>query len=165
MGKARIPVGGSGLYVTIESNLDKRADEFKQIRREINRDIDRIVIAAGEATTLPRARQLAPSFVAPSLTIRRGGRRKTAVLTSRMRASGKGSAVGLLEFGGVVRTRITPKHNREGHAPALMTPHGPRAVVKGPRHYKAKRFMRRAIDQTLQRYADRVRDDLFRHFG
>jgi hypothetical protein len=64
--------------------------------------------------------------------------------------------VGLLEFGGTVRTPIEPKGKRRGkggHAPAIKTPYGYRARVTGPRHYKGQFF----LTHSVERHQDGIR--------
>jgi len=74
-----------------------------------------------------------------------------------------GRIVGLQEFGGVVSVRLVAKGatrtasgRRRRGAKAMRTPWGPRAVVAGPRRYKARMGMTKAVQQTLRRYEREV---------
>lgn len=113
--------------------------EFKEFRRELNANIKQGLTEGAERHALPKARAVAPSVVAPWLTVKATSTRP--YLTTR------GPRVydritGLLNWGGSPTSDILPKK-----AKALSTPWGPKAVVRrGPFQgktpvYKPKLFL------------------------
>lgn len=151
----------------ITGHVDAQAtlDALKTARREMRADLREGIIAAAEEITLPAARaniHTRTGRLAGSLVVR--GTARNAYLTTRLRGSMR-AMVGLLEFGGIVRTPIRP---RKGHR-AIRTPYGPRSVVKTPRKYEPQGFMTRAVAETRgtveERVAAHVEAAVARHLG
>jgi hypothetical protein len=69
-------------------------------------------------------------------------------------------AVGLLEFGGVVRTEIKPRK-----AQALYFGGRFAANVKTPRHYRGQHFLSRAVSSNTNRIADAIADEVVKAFN
>jgi hypothetical protein len=98
----------------IQARIDARyaSDEFKAARRDLNHRTKDGLTRAGEKVALPDAKHNAAHLrvngvpVGPTLYVR--STQRTAYLASRMRGKAN-RAVGLLEFGGVVRTEIKPR--------------------------------------------------------
>jgi hypothetical protein len=112
---------------------------LKTAQREIGRGVRAGLKRGAEQEGLPRAKLLAPGHRIRS-ALRAGATTRTAFIEVSLR---KAPEAGLLEFGGIVRSLILPKA-----AKALSTPQGPRAAVRGPRRYRARRYMRRAVEET-----------------
>jgi hypothetical protein len=109
-------------------------------RREINRGVKDGLRQGAEQIGLPAAKRLAPGHRIRE-ALRAGATTRTAYIEASLR---KAPEAGLLEFGGTVRTVLLPKN-----AEAISTPYGPRAAVRGPRRYRARRYMQRAVKETL----------------
>ena len=136
---------GGGLQVGVHIDATKGTEEFREARRDINRRMRVALQRAGEKAVLPRARALAPSFIAPTLVVR--ARRSSAVITTRLR--GKMARVaGLLHWGGTVRAPIRPQG-----AKALFWPGAshPVAEVTGPRTYAPKLYLSKAVESARPR--------------
>lgn len=150
------------LQVGVEVDAERASLEFKQARRDINQRTRLALKAAGEKVALPSARERGARFkvagrpVAASLVVRSTTR--SAYLTTSMRGK-LGRAVGLLEFGGTVKTVIRPRR-----AKAILTPYGPRAYVKGPRHYHGHHFMTDAVADNVSRIEDVILDEILKAF-
>lgn len=151
------------LRVSVQVDAEKATDEFKQARRDVNKRLREGLRLAGEKVALPAAKRNAGGLkvdgrpVASSLIVRPTSR--DAYLTTRMnRLSGR--AVGLQEFGGVVKTKITPK---VGGRAVVVNGH-PVAYVDTPRRYQGREFMTKAVNQNRDRIAAQVRDELMHAF-
>lgn len=130
------------ITVKVEDEGVKRA--LRESRRDIDKDVRRELKDAAEIATLPIARSLGPSFAASTFAIRAG--RRQVSLTTKARGMTR-RIVGLLEFGGTVRTTILPRRAKALAIPGI----GFRAAVRGPRRYRAKRFMQTAAERSRPR--------------
>ena len=122
----------------------------------MNTDIQRISLAAAESEVLPRTKALAiPTRLSGTMTVTTTG----AGLAIDTTASGQNAAImTLLNRGGTVDTIIRPHA-----AKALALPGGIiRAAVKGPRHYRGRRFVEKSIQQRLTPFSQRIERDLAR---
>lgn len=110
-------------------------------RREIDRVVRRMLADAAERKVVPLARSMAPSIVADSIVARVSTR--SVYVTTSARGMNR-RRFGLLEYGGTVTGVI---RSRSGRPIPIRTARGVifRQVVRGPRHYQPKAFMRRAL--------------------
>lgn len=132
------------------------AANLRAARRNIDRGVREGLKAGVERHGLPRARILAPGErIRKALTA--GATTRKAYLQVSLR---KAPEAGLLEFGGTVRTIIRPKH-----AQALMTPFGPRAAIRKPRHYRGRHYLERAVEATLDDVTREAQETIARVFG
>lgn len=144
------------LKISVKIDADRTSDEFKRIRRNARATAGEAAMRAGEKVALPAARRGAPGFIRTTLYVKRRG--TSAVLTTRLPGK-KARVVGLLEYGGTVRTVIKPKGAR-----ALSTPQGPRAAVSGPRTYKGKHFMSDAIHKHRRQIDEAILEETMQAF-
>lgn len=170
--RSSLRVGGTGLRVQVEMDgVEKTADHFKRVRRDIGKDLRSAVVEAGEEVALPHAKmgagnlKVAGRGVAGTLVVRKGTG-NTAYLTSSMR--GKfARAVGLQEFGGTVHTHLLPRRVRLGlsSGPEALTVNGhPVANVTTPRHYRGRQFMGRAVGGRQDQIAEAIMRHVLRTF-
>ena len=130
---------------------------------------------AAEQEALPRVRMAGPSFAVAIW--KAGATNRVAYITTRGPKT-LDRAAGLLNYGGTVRGEIVPKRVKgqrkraareaageefksayRGRGPeALSTPFGPRARVSGPRHYRAKHYLERAVAESVPGVTSRFRD-------
>lgn len=150
------------MRVVAKIDADKATDEFKAARRDLNQRTKSGLIRAGERVALPEAKRRAAGLrvqgrsVAGSLVVRSTSR--TAYLASNLRGK-PNRAVGLLEFGGTVKTPIFAKRGS-----AIRTPWGPRASVKGPRHYKGRKFLTGAVQSRERQITEAIKDEVMKSF-
>jgi hypothetical protein len=136
--------------------VDRTSDEFKQIRRGARKTAGDAAQAAGEKVALPHAKRHAPGFIKTTLVSKRRG--TSATLTTRLPGK-KARVVGLLEYGGTVRTRIVPRNGQ-----AIVTPQGPRAAVNKPRRYKGKHFLTDAVYKNRRQIDEAILEETLRAF-
>lgn len=143
------------MRLNVSIDAAKTTEAFKEARRGVNRATKAGVRLAGEKIVLPEARRRVPvktGRLRESLIVRTSG--TSGYLTTSLR--GKQSRfVGLLEFGGTVRKPIRPRMKQ-----ALMTPWGPRAVIKKPRTYQARHFLQKSAEAKRQEFGERVLDEV-----
>lgn len=126
------------LQVRIKVDHDRASREFKEARRDLGGKMREALRVAGERAALPAARAAAWSPFAGTLVVR--STRSSAYITTRLRGK-KGRAVGLLEWGGTVRTKIVPKSKLA----LTVGPDVVRANVTTPRHYRASLRLTKAV--------------------
>ena len=154
--------GGEVISVQIHVDAEKVSDEFKQAQREMRGRLKEGLQRAGEKVALPEARRRAGGLkvggtsIATTLVVR--PRSRDAVLTTTMRGK-KARAVGLLEFGGTVSSRIEPKRKR-----ALTVGDGIVAHVESPRTYKPKLFMTSAVEAKQREIRVAVTEEVMKAF-
>lgn len=140
--------------VRIKVDASDHKTALRNARRQVGRKTKAILQDEGEQHVLPTARRKVddhvPSKVAAQVVVRASS--SSASLTAK-RAGPLADILGLAEFGGTVRVKLSPKS-----AAAMRTPWGPRAVVAGPRTYKPRGGMRMGVQVTLGRYEDAVAD-------
>jgi hypothetical protein len=85
-------------------------------------------------------------------------RAKDAVLTTSL-AGKRARYVGLLEYGGTVRSAIEPKRKK-----ALVVNGQPVARVTGERHYKARHFLSGAVDAKRPQIEQALLDETLKAF-
>lgn len=161
MARTSIAAGGGVALKVNMTGVERLSEEFKTARRSIVANSHRIVGEVGAETIVPGAVALAPSFIKSTLVVKPGVR-NSAYLTSILRGK-RGRAVGLLEFGGTVRTTILPKHKGSGkHGAALGFRGGQVAVaaVYTPRKYRGKHFMTRAVESGAGVFTEMLADRL-----
>lgn len=146
------------LRIAVKIDHERTSAEFKQIRRNVRETAGDAAMAAANRVALPDAKRHAPGFIRSTLIAKRRG--ASAVLTTALPGK-KARVVGLLEWGGTVRTRILPRNGQ-----AILTPQGPRAAVNAPRDYKGKHFLygsivrrRREIDAAILEETLKAFDD------
>ena len=125
------------IKIEVKIDADRATAEFKEARKEITRR-RRAAHQAAADTVVPEARRRTPSFASRHIVATATAR--SGFVTTRGLSRRYQRALGLLEFGGVVNVDIRPKD-----AEALKTPYGPRAAVRNPRKYGAKRMITGAV--------------------
>lgn len=136
--------GVSRNIVRIRVQGDVAQAGIREARRHLNQDTKAVLLEMATRRVVPRARAAAPSIVADSIVARASSR--SVYLTTRARGMRR-RIFGLLEFGGTVRGVIL-------HGPAdeaIRFAIGGRSVyvryVKGPRTYRPKAFLRKAVER------------------
>lgn len=151
---------GAPINVRIRVDSDAAVAGLRASRRDLNKSVARGMGHVAETVAAPEVRQRAPGQrIARQI---RGG-----ATSSRAYVEGRHPATGVLNFGGVVRGVIRPKHK----GGALRTPWGPRAVVRGPRHYTGTHFMEKGVEhavtsgRALEQLADAAAAPYRAHLG
>lgn len=160
--------GIDGISVRVGKVDDEQTQRaLDRVARDMRRATGELLAGVGRRVVLPQAQTSAPSAhgISASLVVRSRG--NSAYLTTTLRGK-LARLVGLLEFGGTITTFIMPIRRRRmrktGRRPAVMTPAGPRYIVRGPRHYKGKHFMTTAVSERFNEYTAGVRDELLDAF-
>jgi hypothetical protein len=133
-----------------QGRRSKATDEFQRARRDVDKRLRIGLRTAGEKVALPEARRRAPvktGRLRSSLTVK--SRARDAVLTTSLTGK-RARYVGLLEYGGTVRTTIEPKRKQ-----AVVVNGQPVARVTGERHYRARHFLSGAVDAKRPRSSRR----------
>lgn len=163
MAVARIRSRTSGMTVRLDwDGVDRTVKAFRDVRRDLSRELTELERDVGERVVLPWVRLKAGHLkvdgrsVADTLAVRR--RRSAPYITTTMRGL-RGRAVGLQEFGGTVRTPIRPRR-----AKALAINGNVRAVVTTARHYRAARFMQDGVAASQHAFGSEVRDEIVDRF-
>lgn len=144
---------------TIDDALTK--DALRNARREYRGVVSRVMRETAERTTLPRARAPLGRW-AGDLIVKSSARQ--AYLTGRTAKAGR--IIGLLDFGGVVRSTITPKGKgkRKGHKGLKMPDGKVRANVTTPRVYRGRRYLEAAVAGTIEAYERELLTGLLHSF-
>lgn len=159
-GAGASPQGGVRLDVRIDAQ--PATDEFRRARRELNQTLREGLRRAGERVVLPAAKRragglkIAGTPIASTLVVK--ARSSEAVLTTNMRGK-LARAVGLMEFGGTVKTIIEPRK-----AQALTVGDGVVANVTTPRVYHGRRFMLGAVDAAADQIDDILLEETLKAF-
>jgi hypothetical protein len=168
MAASRVRSRASGMVLGVDVDLERTSREFKEVRRRVATDLALVEQAAAEATVLPAAKASASRFkvdgesIGTRVIVRKSA--KGPYLTTNMRGI-RARAASLLEFGGKVKTPIMPKHKaRSGRPGALLVNGSPRATVRSVRHYRARRYLRDAVDERLEAFGEHVRDAIVDFF-
>jgi hypothetical protein len=101
-----------GVRVQVKVDATKATEEFQRARRDVDKRLRIGLRTAGEKVALPEARRRAPvktGRLRSSLTVK--SRARDAVLTTSLTGK-RARYVGLLEYGGTVRTTIEPKRKQ-----------------------------------------------------
>lgn len=160
-GKVRSRAGGMNINVDVEG-VERTTREFREVRRQLATDLSDLEAGVAERTVLPEAQRRASGLrvegqpVAASLVVRK--RRSAPYMTTRLRGK-RGRAVGLLEYGGTVRTVIRPRTKQ-----ALTINGELRSVVRAARHYRGREFMSGAVDERLGQFGREVREEIVDRF-
>lgn len=140
------------IIVSVKVDAKPGEEAFKRVRRQANRTAREAVQIAATKVILPDAkRRIGGGKTAATLVVRKG---RVAYLTTTLRGK-KGRYVGLLEFGGTVRTRLVPKR-----AKALLINGRFAANVTAPRTYKAKLFLTNAVHDNLPAIEEQTRSEI-----
>lgn len=144
---------------------EKASLQFKEARKELNKRMRDALVAAGETYALPAARAASAKYkvdgvpVAGTLVIR--GTSRGAYLTTRLRGM-FARAVGLLEHGGTVNTKIEPKDGGAGHFPVGGGEF--RSTITGPRTYQPRLFLSGAVQSRRGRIEEAIVDEMLEAF-
>jgi hypothetical protein len=134
---------GGGLLVAAKVDDDASPVLRKAARRELGRHVKTGLRRAAERAVLPSARRRAVQHAGAAgaaLIVR--SRASSAYLTCR--SARQGRIVGLLNFGGTVRTPIRPKKGQ-----AVVVNGQPVAQVTTPRVYHGAHFLERSVAETF----------------
>jgi hypothetical protein len=113
----------------------------------------------GEKVALPEARRRAPhksGRLRSSLVVK--SRARDAVLTTSLTGK-KARYIGLMEYGGTVRTTIEPKRKK-----AIVINGQPVARVTEPRTYRARHFLSGAVDAKHREIDQALLDETLKAF-
>lgn len=148
-----------GVRIEVHVDAAKATEEFQHARRDMDKRLRVGLRTAGEKVALPEARRRAPTKTGrlrSSLTVK--SRARDAVLTTSLTGK-KARYVGLLEYGGTVRTTIEPKRKK-----ALIVNGQPVARVTGERHYRARHFLSGAVDARREQIQQALLDETMKAF-
>lgn len=126
--------------------------QLSQARKEAGRRVKAGLQAGADGAVLPKVLRHAPSVVRPYLTVK-ATLRGIYITTKGKKVGDK--ITGLLNFGGTVRSDITPRKRKA----LVIGPGIIRAAVTDDRTYAGKFFLERSRDEALPG----VEDDLLRH--
>lgn len=152
-------MAGGSLQVRVDVDAEKTSLIFKEARSDVNRRLREALKLAAERVALPAARRAAWSFAVPFLIARATGR--SAYITTRGPRE-KGRIVGLLEFGGTVRTPI--EIQKEGVRGLPIGPDLFRASVRGPRRYQPSMRLTEAVQLQVPRTEEVMLEQVMRAF-
>jgi hypothetical protein len=159
--------GIEGFRFKVEKVDDEHTQRaLNEVRKALRQATGDLLATSGRKIVLPEAQRRAPRAhgISASLTVRSRG--NSAFITTTVR--GKAARIaGLLEYGGTVSAFIIPTRRRRGRAgrrPAVMTPAGPRYIVRGARSYKGRLYMTTAVSERFSEFAQDVRDTLAEEF-
>jgi hypothetical protein len=148
-----------GVRIQVKVDASKATDEFQRARRDVDKRLRIGLRTAGEKVALPEARRRAPvktGRLRSSLTVK--SRARDAVLTTSLTGK-RARYVGLLEYGGTVRTTIEPKRKQ-----AVVVNGQPVARVTGERHYRARHFLSGAVDAKRSQIEQALLDETLKAF-
>jgi hypothetical protein len=149
--------GTAAVRVGVKVDADKASGEFRQARRDINHQLRQALKKAAEHDALPAARVAAPAFAVPYLIAKATSR--SAYITARG-PRWVGRALGLLEYGGTVRTPIVPRD-----AEALsIGPDIAVARVDTPRHYHPSLRLTKAVELRRPRIEESILREVMHAF-
>ena len=158
-------VAGLRFHIDFDG-FDGTKAALRATRTAVVRKQREMVRDAAEETILPGAKGAASPYdvggqdVSAHLVIAKGVKSNAAFLTTSLRGK-RASAVGLLEFGGTVKTPIEPK----GRKQALAFGGGhPVARVTTPRKYDPRLFLTGAVSDHAGEFGDSVRDRIVGEF-
>lgn len=153
--------------ITFRARTDEARARTKRLRKAIGKDVKQIMKHAAERKIVPAAERLAPSPARGTITARATTRSVYVTTTARGK---RRRVVGLLEYGGTVRAHIRPRPAKR--ALAFRGRGGQTvfaAVVRGPRTYRAQRFIGRAVDRNrgpvLREIRREIPKAMRRHLG
>lgn len=130
---------------------------MRRARREAGKLAKGAQREAAEEAILPEARRRAPTFARSRIAAR--ARRTSAFLATSLPAR-LDRVVGLLEFGGAIRTPLRPKKRR-----ALRLRDGSFVMaVNKPRKIEAKRLLQGAVEARFGDYQEALVPKLMRAF-
>lgn len=142
----------------------KTSTEFKAARKLIRAKAAQGVKEAGQRAILPPVKRGAPAVVSPYLTTKARG---TSGYLTTLGPKVKDRIAGLLNFGGLVSTKIVPKHKqalRLRGSGAFLAQVGNGQRAKG-RKYTGKHFIERGIETGLPEFEHRLTDSIMSAFG
>ena len=122
----------------------KTSEEFRRARREIRGKASQGLKEAGQRAILPPVKRAAPAVVSPYLTTKANS---TSARITTLGPRVKDRIVGLLNFGGLVSTKIVPKKRSALHirgTTIFVSQVGNGQRARG-RRYRGKHFIERGI--------------------
>lgn len=135
---------------TVKVEDDELLRQLRDSRREMNATVKNALVEAARKSALPLAKRAAPRKFAPAITVKASAR-DAYITTQGPRLIGR--IVGLLEFGGTVRTPIVPQQ-----AKALSFGGRFVARVDTPRRYQGKAFLQTAAHAAKPAMETYIRD-------
>lgn len=160
---AKVRARNVGLAIEVDIDAKGGIEALKASRRDVARRLRELQQQAAQDKILPAAKRNSQSLniggeaVAGTLVITKAS---TPVLTTRLRGI-RGRALGLLEFGGTVRTQILPKRKQ---ALSFGGQH-PVSRVRTVRHYRARKVLSRAVASQYPEFAEDLRDRIVTVFA
>lgn len=136
--------------ITVDADVADTVAALKASQKQMNRDFKEALQDAADMVALPAARSVAPHVIRQTLVAKATTRR--VYVTTLARDDRRRAVFALTEFGGVIKAGVVPKNGR-----ALRFADGRFfARVKGPRRYKGKHRMGRAIEARFPAFERRV---------
>ena len=174
------------LGVDVVMVLNAEGEAFKEVRRQIARDLREITRQAAERHIIPIANRRATfvrTITGQGMVVRKGTS-NSVYLTVLTRKRALKDAVGWVEFGGTVRGPIMAKaigpKSKQGrkldrkrrrsftnasHAGAVSLPGGQaRFIVNTPRHFGGKHLMWGSVKQGKPGMQDELKEQLLNYF-
>jgi acyl dehydratase len=151
--------GIGAVRVDVHVDASKATEEFQHARRDADKRLRIGLRTAGEKVALPEARRRAPhksGRLRSSLVVK--SRARDAVLTTSLTGK-KARYIGLMEYGGTVRTTIEPKRKK-----AIVINGQPVARVTEPRTYRARHFLSGAVDAKHREIDQALLDETLKAF-
>lgn len=136
--------------IKVDAKVDGTVAALKASQREMNQDFKRALLDAAEMVALPAARTGAPRAIRSTLVAKATTRR--VYVTTLARDDQRRAIFALTEFGGVIKAPVVPVQ-----AKALRYGNGRfSAATRGPRRYRGKHRMERAIQARFGVFERRV---------
>lgn len=152
-------------HVHVRVDAAKTSEEFKLARRTVRAAASRGVKEQAQRSLLPPVKRAAPAVVSPYLTTkaRASGSAYVTTLGPKM----KDRIAGLLNFGGLVSTKIVPKRKQALHirgTTIFVTQVGNGQRVRG-RRYRGDHFIERGVAVGYPAFERGVTDAIMGAFG
>jgi len=150
--------------IHVRVDAARTSDEFKRARATIRAKAALGVKEASQRAILPPVKRAAPAVVSPYLTTKSRG--TTGYLTT-LGPKMKDRIAGLLNFGGLVSTKIVPRRKRALHirgTNVFVSQVGNGQSARG-RRYKGKKFIERGVAAGYPEFEHRLTDSIMAAFG
>jgi hypothetical protein len=148
----------------VRINAAKTSAEFKAARKLIRAKVSQGIKAAGQRAMLPPVKRAAPAVVSVYLTTK--ARASSGYVTTLGPKMGD-RITGLLNFGGLVSTKIVPKHKQALHirgTNVVVASVGNGQRAKG-RRYTGKKFIERGLAEGYPEFERTVTGSVMSAFG
>jgi hypothetical protein len=151
--------------VHVRVNAAKTSAEFKRARRTIRATASRGVKEQAQRALLPPVKRAAPAVVSPYLTTK--GRASGSAYVTTLGPKMKDRTAGLLNFGGLVSTKIVPKKAQALHfrgTTIFVEQVGNGQRARG-RRYRGQHFIERGVAAGYPAFERGLTDAIMGAFG